>query len=435
MELSVSGNGYHRHGLLTRLPTPSSSSVAASAHAVPRFKNNHSNSIAILPKEPQFLPDSPNGKLFNSGQKRHSKSYLERQSAIAQVKDCSELAPALARYGGLLKAQDLNVILRHFGMLSRWQDLSQLFEWMQQTGKTNVSSYSSYIKFMGRGLNPLKALEVYNNIQEVSIKNNIFICNSILNCLVRNGKFDTSIKLFHQMKNDGLCPDTVTYSTFAKSVVYGSWFYTRLSFVLGSEMIGHHNIDGRCLIKAVSSIAKFIPRLALIYADVVVFAVLAQSMIFPLVVAIMLTGCIKVKHGYAKALELLKELQDNGLCMDCVSYGTLMAICASHNRLEDAESFFNQMRTEGHSPNMFHYGSLLNAYSMSGDYKKANELIEDMKLTGCIKELPKKEAQLVDDQDMAIRMALEVLEPWPNKPNSSKAPLVAQTHQPIQESN
>lgn len=310
MELSVIGNGYHRHGLLTRLPTPSSSSVAASAsHAVPRFKNNHSNSIAILPKEPQFLPDSPNGKLFNGGQKRHSKSYLERQSAIAQVKDCSELAPALARYGGLLKAQDLNVILRHFGMLSRWQDLSQLFEWMQQTGKTNVSSYSSYIKFMGRGLNPLKALEVYNNIQEVSIKNNIFICNSILNCLVRNGKFDTSVKLFHQMKNDGLCPDTVTYST-------------------------------------------------------------------------MLTGCIKVKHGYAKALELLKELQDNGLCMDCVSYGTLMAICASHNRLEDAESFFNQMRTEGHSPNMFHYGSLLNAYSMSGDYKKADELIEDMKLTG-----------------------------------------------------
>lgn len=89
----------------------------------------------------------------------------------------------------------------------------QLFEWMQLTGKTNVSSYSSYIKFMGRGLNPLKALEIYNNIQEASTKNNVFICNSVLNCLVRNGKFDTSVALFHQMKNDGLCPDTVTYST------------------------------------------------------------------------------------------------------------------------------------------------------------------------------------------------------------------------------
>ncbi|TYK18774.1 pentatricopeptide repeat-containing protein [Cucumis melo var. makuwa] len=132
-----------------------------------------------------------------------------------------------------------------------------LFEWMQETGKTNISSYSSYIKFMGRGLNPLKALE-------------------------------------------------------------------------------------------------------------------------------MLTGCIRVKHGYAKAMELLKELQDNGLCMDCVLYGTLIAICASHNRLEDAESFFNQMRAEGHSPNMFHYGSLLNAYSINGDYKKADELIEDMKLTGLV---------------------------------------------------
>ncbi|KAA0057187.1 pentatricopeptide repeat-containing protein [Cucumis melo var. makuwa] len=310
MELSLVGNGYHRHVLRTRLPTPYSV-MASASHAVPSLKNNQSNSVAILPKEPQFLPGSSNSKLFNGAQKRHSKSYLERQSAIAQVKDCSELAPALARYGGLLKPQDLNVILRHFGMLNRWKDLSQLFEWMQETGKTNISSYSSYIKFMGRGLNPLKALEVYNNIQEVSIKNSIFICNSILNCLVRNGKFDTSVKLFHQMKNDGLCPDTVTYST-------------------------------------------------------------------------MLTGCIRVKHGYAKAMELLKELQDNGLCMDCVLYGTLIAICASHNRLEDAESFFNQMRAEGHSPNMFHYGSLLNAYSINGDYKKADELIEDMKLTGLV---------------------------------------------------
>lgn len=98
----------------------------------------------------------------------------------------------------------------------------------------------------------------------------------------------------------------------------------------------------------------------------------------------MLTGCIKVEHGYAKALELLKESQNNGLCMDSVSYGTLIAVCASHNRLEDAESFFNQMKNEGYSPNMFHYGSLLNAYSMSGDYKKADELIEDMKLKGLV---------------------------------------------------
>ncbi|KAJ9703242.1 hypothetical protein PVL29_004862 [Vitis rotundifolia] len=92
--------------------------------------------------------------------------------------------------GDMLKVQDLNVILRHFGKLC-----------------------SSYIKFMGKSLNPIKALEIYNSIHDESIRNNVSICNSILSFLVRNGKFESSLKLFHQMKQDGLRPEAVTYST------------------------------------------------------------------------------------------------------------------------------------------------------------------------------------------------------------------------------
>ena len=84
---------------------------------------------------------------------------------------------------------------------------------MQQNGKINPASYSSYIKFMGESLNPVGALEVYNSIQDESIKKNVFICNSVLGILVRNGKFNHSMKFFHQMKQDGLTPDVVTYST------------------------------------------------------------------------------------------------------------------------------------------------------------------------------------------------------------------------------
>lgn len=64
-------------------------------------------------------------------------------------------------------------------------------------------------------------------------------------------------------------------------------------------------------------------------------------------------------------------------------YGILIDVCAS-NRLAEAESFFNQMKDEGHSPNVYHYGSLLNAYSINGNYKKANEIIESMKSAGLV---------------------------------------------------
>jgi pentatricopeptide repeat protein len=209
-----------------------------------------------------------------------------------------------------LKVQDLNVILRDFGISGRWQDLIQLFEWMQQHGKISVSTYSSCIKFVG-AKNVSKALEIYQSIPDESTKINVYICNSILSCLVKNGKLDSCIKLFDQMKRDGLKPDVVTYNT-------------------------------------------------------------------------LLAGCIKVKNGYPKAIELIGELPHNGIQMDSVMYGTVLAICASNGRSEEAENFIQQMKVEGHSPNIYHYSSLLNSYSWKGDYKKADELMTEMKSIGLV---------------------------------------------------
>lgn len=98
--------------------------------------------------------------------------------------------------------------------------LLQLFEWMLQNEKVSASSYSSYIKFMGKSLNPVKALEIYNNIQDESTKKNVHICNSVLGSLIRSGKFDVSFKLFDQMKQNGLTPDAVTYSTVCISMYH-----------------------------------------------------------------------------------------------------------------------------------------------------------------------------------------------------------------------
>lgn len=70
--------------------------------------------------------------------------------------------------------------------------------------------------------------------------------------------------------------------------------------------------------------------------------------------------------------------------MDDVVYGAILAVCASNNKLEEAEFYFNQMKDEGLSPNVYHYSSLINAYSVCGNYKKADQLIQDMKSAGLV---------------------------------------------------
>lgn len=89
----------------------------------------------------------------------------------------------------------------------------QIFDWMQRCEKLNFASYSSFFKYMGISGNLMKGLQVYDSISDKSTKMNVSVCNSVLGCLVRNAKFEKSMELFDQMKDDGLQPDLVTYST------------------------------------------------------------------------------------------------------------------------------------------------------------------------------------------------------------------------------
>ncbi|KAK2966652.1 hypothetical protein RJ640_002350 [Escallonia rubra] len=235
----------------------------------------------------------------NGPTKYRSISFKDRQSVILDIQQSPDLDSALARFSCLL---DLNSFMLN---------ILQLFRWMQQNGKISFASYSSYIKLMGKSLTPVMALDIYNGIKDESTRNNVSVCNSVLSCLVRNSKFESCMKLFRQMKQDGLKPDIVTYST-------------------------------------------------------------------------LLAGCAKVKDGYSKALELVHELKHNALTMDNVIYGTLLYVCAANNQSDEAESYFRQMKDEGYSPNAFHYSSMLNAYSVAGNYKKADGIIEEMKSAGFV---------------------------------------------------
>ncbi|CAN1824249.1 Pentatricopeptide repeat-containing protein At1g10910, chloroplastic [Linum perenne] len=299
----------HFPNSLSPLSIPSLSSAAARRCRTSLRITAAAAAATSSVEKPGRPPRTVGSVRVSNSRRRDSNSYLSRQAAIREVEKSSDLESSLQRFGGVLKVQDLNVILRNLGNQSRWSDLSLLFDWMQKQGKVSVSSYSSYLKFMGKSLNPTKALEVYEGISDESTKINVFVCNSALSCLVRSGKFNTSIKLFHEMKHSGLTPDAITYST-------------------------------------------------------------------------LLAGCIKMRDSYPTALDLVQELNYKGLKMDIVMYGTLLAVCASNNRSEEAESYFNQMKDEGHSPNEFHYSSLMNAYSFGGDYKKAEGLVEEMKSSG-----------------------------------------------------
>lgn len=237
--------------------------------------------------------------------------WPQRRAAITSIQMTENLSDTLEWVGEKLQTQDLNLVLRYFGRMQKWPEVSQLFDWMKQHGKVNAASYTSFITLMGKGCQTRIALELYCNLEDEHIKSNVFVCNSMLKCLFSNGRVETAFKLFEQMKEGGLNPDIVTYST-------------------------------------------------------------------------LLAGHVKARHGYSKACKLMEDFKGTGLKFDSVMYGSLLALCASHNLDEEAETYFQQMKNEGLPANEFHYSSLLNAYAAKGKHEKAEKLIDDMKSAGLV---------------------------------------------------
>ncbi|WCJ18296.1 Pentatricopeptide repeat (PPR) superfamily protein [Euphorbia peplus] len=334
MELSV--RGFYNYNLsclkpFSFPPFPSSPTIFFST----RPHCNRPTSAAATTATPPPLPKA---------QRRHSKSYLARQAAILEVQDSPDWHSALQRQGELLKVQDLNVILRNFGKQNRWKDLSQLFDWMQQNSKISASSYSSYIKFMGKSLNAKKALEIYNGITDESIKSNVFICNSLLSCLVRSAKFDSCVKLFQKMKHNGLTPDAITYSTLLTGCIKLKDGYSKaLNFVQELKYNG-------------------------LQMDSVMYGTL-------------LAVCAS-NNQCEEARSYFDQMKKEGHLPNLYHYSSLLNAYSSDGNYKKAEELMQDLKLSGLEPNKVIWTTLLKVYVRGGLFEKSRELLVKLEALG-----------------------------------------------------
>ncbi|KAK6240948.1 Pentatricopeptide repeat - like 10 [Theobroma cacao] len=396
---SLLGTGFHLQ-ILT-FPSPSSfPRIPSLSPPTPRASISNLNSATSTTAAPVKEPNPT---------RPHSKSYLQRKYALLEVQQSSDLNSALQNFGGILKPQDLNVIIRHFGKLGKWHHLSELFDWMQQHGKTNGSSYSSFIKIMGKKLSPIKALEIYNSIPDESTRINVFICNSLLSSLVRNGKFESGIKLFEKMKQDGLTPDSVTYNTLLAgcikikhghskalelikelkynglkmdSVMYGTLLAVCASSGLHEEAQNYFNQmreEGHSpnlyhyssLLNAYSYDGNYCK------ADELVEQMKSSGLVPNKVI---LTTLLKVyvRGGlFEKSTKLLAELEALGYAEDEMPFCLLMDGLSKAGRLDEARSVFVEMQQKCVKSDGYSHSIMISALCRAGLFEEAKELAQD----------------------------------------------------------
>ncbi|VVA90902.1 unnamed protein product [Arabis nemorensis] len=376
METPVLGFELRCPHLFNTNSRPSSSS--SSPLSIPSASLKIITAVTATAATSSTVVESPETVAEASRSKPHSKSYLTRKSAISEVERSPDLLSSLQRLARVLKVQDLNVILRDFGISGRLQDLIQLFDWMQQHGKISVSTYSSCIKFVG-AKNVSKALEIYQSIPDESTKINVYICNSILSCLVKNGKLDSSIKLFDQMKRDGLKPDVVTYNTLLAGCIKVKNGYPKAMELVGELPHNGIQMDG-VMYGTVLAICASNGRCE--EAESFIHQMKVEGHSPNIYHYSALLNSYSWKGDYKKADELMTEMKSVGLVPNKVMMTTLLKVYTKGGLFERSRELLAELESAGYAENEMPYCMLMDGLSKAGKLEEARSIFDDMKGKG-----------------------------------------------------
>ncbi|XP_068647317.1 pentatricopeptide repeat-containing protein At1g10910, chloroplastic [Aristolochia californica] len=326
-------------------PFPASYFSSAPSLTLPIFPKSDSCrvcSVACSERTPRSSSSSSPADVVEKP--NHAVSLSSRRAAVAAVQKSTDLASSLSSTEQVLQVQDLNIILRYFGESKRWQDASQIFYWMQSRGKTNFASYSSFIKFMGKSHDPKLALQAYSTIQDDSTRHNVSICNAVLGCLIRNGKFDSSLKLFSEMKKGGLKPDVVTYSTLLSGCMKA-----KLGYPKALEII--QEMKANCL-----------------QMDEVIYGTL-------------LAICAS-NNLVKEAKTFFQQMKDDGLVPNIFHYSSLLNAYSVEGNCEEADKLLQDMTSAGLVPNKVLLTTLLKVYVRGRFFEKSRELLVELEKLG-----------------------------------------------------
>ncbi|XP_028800907.1 pentatricopeptide repeat-containing protein At1g10910, chloroplastic isoform X1 [Neltuma alba] len=376
MEISVLGIGL-RHGIAFRNPPVSSSISSASPSATRTVRFQCSSSTALTGEiAGTSNGELPTGRTTIEVQRHPPKPRTARQAAIAEVQQSSDLDSTLARVGKLLKVQDLNAILRNFGQLNRLQDVTQLFVWMQESRKLNASSYISFIKFMGNNLDALKVVEIYNSIQDEAPKTNVYLCNSVLSFLVRKGKFDSSIKLFEKMKEDGLMPDVVTYSTLLAGCIKAKDGYSKALELIQDLQLKRLRMDDviyGAILAVCASNSKW--EEAEFYFNQMKDQGLSPNHYH----YSSLLNAYSVCGDYKKAYELVQDMKSAGLVPNKVILTTLLKVYVRGGLFEKSRELLTELESLGYAEDEMPYCLLMDGLAKAGQLQEAKLLFDEMR--------------------------------------------------------
>ncbi|KAF8413022.1 hypothetical protein HHK36_000996 [Tetracentron sinense] len=186
--------------------------------------------------------------------------------------------------------------------------------------------------------------------------------NSMLTGYIRHGLLVEAMDIFHGMLNAGFEPDSVAIST-----ILAGFSLLKLGF----------EIHGWVLRRGFEQNLSIANSLIVVYSDhgkldraCCFFERMAERDV------VSWNSIISAHHKDPQVLEYFQQMESDGASPDSVTFVSLLSACAHLGLVEDGQILFSKMKNKyGISPCMEHYACMVNLFGRAGLIDEAYEII------------------------------------------------------------
>ncbi|XP_071733390.1 pentatricopeptide repeat-containing protein At5g50990-like [Rutidosis leptorrhynchoides] len=242
------------------------------------------------------------------------------------------------------------------------QVLDEVLYW-----KFNLVSLNSIItSFMKMG-----DVEIAKQIFKKMPKRDLISWNSMIGGFVRNTRFQEALGFFRKMLKSNMDPDKFTFSSIiiacgrVGALDQAKWIHNlliknniELNFILSSALIDMYSRCGR--IETAKSIFESVKD-----NDVSVWNAMINGL---------------AMHGLATdAVEIFSRMEGKNILPDAVTFVGVLTACSHCGLTQKGREYFDLMRTKYLiTPQLEHYGSMVDLFSRAGLLEEAYEIIKGM---------------------------------------------------------
>ncbi|EFJ22035.1 hypothetical protein SELMODRAFT_105729, partial [Selaginella moellendorffii] len=254
---------------------------------------------------------------------------------------------------------------------SRLEDLRDIHDKIVQGGAESNPMVATtiihrYSKFSSSG----KARQVFDKVRDPDV----FVYNVMVAAYAKDGLYEESLGLFQRMQMEGITPDKITFLAMLDSC--------QDERALKTGQLVHRMIEetglGSAMIDISTGLISMYSKCGDLEAAKAIFEAMEERSV---ITWSSIIAAYAHHNRVSQALELFEEMQQAGFAPSPVTFLSVLSACSHRGLLYRAITYFASMIQDyGLTPLGQHYGCVVDLFGRSGEVGDAEELVERMPL-------------------------------------------------------